>query len=68
VAWRRTLLVGTVALTLVGGMGLVGVAGVGAAPPPDLAPSLHGAVETQALTAGVGALALFDDPGTAYSY
>jgi hypothetical protein len=65
VAWRRTLLVATVALTLFGGVGLVGV---GAAPPPDLAPSLHGAVETQALTAGVGALALFADPGTAYSY
>jgi hypothetical protein len=65
VALRRTLLVATVALTLFGGVGLVGV---GAAPPPDLAPSLHGAIETQALTAGVGALALFVDPGTAYSY
>ena len=64
-AWKRTLLVATVTLTLFGGVGLVGV---GAAPPPDLAPSLHGAIETQALTAGVGALALFVDPGTAYSY
>ena len=64
-ALRRTLLVTTVALTLFGGVGLTGV---GAAPPPDLAPSLHGAIETQALTAGVGALALFVDPGTAYSY
>jgi hypothetical protein len=65
VALRRTLLVVTVALTLVGGVGL---AGAGAAPPPDLAPSLHGAIETQALTLGVGALSLFVDPGTAYSY
>lgn len=30
--------------------------------------SLHGAVETQALTAGNGALALFVDPGTAHAY
>lgn len=65
VALRRVLLVTTVVLTLLGGVGL---AGVGAAPPPDLAPALHGAVETQALTAGVGALALFVDPGTAYAY
>ena len=64
-ALKRTLLVATVALTLFCGVGLTGV---GAAPPPDLAPSLHGAIETQALTAGVGALALFVDPGTAYSY
>ena len=62
---RRLLTVATTVLALLGGVGL---AGVGAAPPPDLAPSLHGAVETQALTAGVGALALFVDPGTAYSY
>jgi hypothetical protein len=59
------LLVASLVLTLLLGVGLTGVH---AAPPPDLAPSLHGAVETQALTAGVGALALFVDPGTAYAY
>lgn len=53
-----------VALLLVG----VGIFGVGAAPPPDVPPALHGAVETQALTAGVGAISLFVDPGTAYAY
>lgn len=62
---RRLLTVATTVLALFGAGGLMGV---GAAPPPDLAPSLHGAVETQALTAGVGALALFVDPGSAYSY
>jgi hypothetical protein len=41
-----------------------------AAPPPasDLASSLHGAVETQAVTLGNGAAALLVDPGTAYAY
>ena len=34
----------------------------------DLPPSMHGAVETQAITAGNGALSLLVDPGTAYAY
>jgi hypothetical protein len=34
----------------------------------DLAPSIHGAVETQAITAGEGALSLLVDPSTAYAY
>ena len=48
------------------------------APPPapasaapaagDLPPSMHGAVETQAITVGNGAAALLVDPGTAYAY
>ena len=40
----------------------------GDAPPADLPASMHGAVETQALTVGVGALSLLVDPGTAYAY
>ena len=47
----------------------VGVpAAEGDAPPAELPASMHGAVETQALTLGTGALALFVDPGTAYAY
>ena len=38
------------------------------APPADLPGSMHGAVDTQALTVGVGALSLLVDPGTAYAY
>ena len=40
----------------------------GDAPPEDLPASMHGAVDTQALTAGIGALSLLVDPGTAYAY
>ena len=36
--------------------------------PTDLATSLHGAVETQAITIGNGAAALLVDPGTGYAY
>jgi hypothetical protein len=62
---RRVLIRVAAIATLLGGVGLTTA---GAAPPPDLAPALHGAVETQAFTAGMGALALFVDPGTAYAY
>lgn len=34
----------------------------------ELPTSMHGAVETQAITLGNGAAALFVDPGTAYAY
>lgn len=34
----------------------------------DLASSMHGALETQAVTVGNGALSLLVDPGTAYAY
>ena len=37
-------------------------------PPAEIPPSMHGAVETQALTLGNGAAALLVDPGTAYAY
>lgn len=40
----------------------------GDAPPADLPGAMHGAVETQAVTAGIGALSLLVDPGTAYAY
>jgi hypothetical protein len=62
---RRVLTVATALLAL---LGLGGLMGVRAETPPDLAPALHGAVETQALTVGVGAISLFVDPGTAYAY
>ena len=50
--------------------GFGAVAGVDAAAieAKDFPESMHGAVETQAITAGQGALALFVDPGTAYAY
>jgi hypothetical protein len=66
VRWvQRLLVVATAAAILLVG---VGIWSAGAAPPPDVPPALHGAVETQALTAGVGAISLFVDPGTAYAY
>ena len=37
-------------------------------PPAEVPASMHGAVETQALTLGNGAAALLVDPGTAYAY
>ncbi|MBV9934852.1 MAG: hypothetical protein JO367_11175 [Actinobacteria bacterium] len=37
-------------------------------PPAEVPPSMHGAVDTQALTLGNGAAALLVDPGTAYAY
>jgi hypothetical protein len=61
---RRVLIVAVAAVAL-GGLGL---APGRAAAPPDLAPALHGAVETQAFTAGIGAVSLLVDPGTAYAY
>jgi hypothetical protein len=61
---RRVLVVTVAALAL----GALGLAPGRAAAPADVAPALHGAVETQALTAGVGAISLFVDPGTAYAY
>ena len=37
-------------------------------PPAEIPASMHGAVDTQALTLGNGAAALLVDPGTAYAY
>jgi hypothetical protein len=65
VSVKRLVVTLGAAATLLGGVGL---STAGAQAPPDLAPSLHGAVETQGLTVGVGALSLFVDPGTAYAY
>jgi len=54
------------------GTGVFSVGGARADDPvpaaADLAPSIHGAVETQAITAGEGALSLLVDPSTAYAY
>ena len=54
---------------------LVALSFVGGASPADAAlkksdvpTSMHGAVETQAVTVGNGALSLLVDPGTAYAY
>lgn len=58
------LAVATLLLAVASGLGLA----VRAAVPTELPSALHGAVETQAITAGNGALALFVDPGTAYAY
>jgi hypothetical protein len=46
----------------------VGASGAGALTDKDIPPSMHGAVETQAVTVGNGALSLLVDPGTAYAY
>ena len=58
------------ALLLGGSASLAGVAAPAAAAitASDLPTSMHGAVETQAVTVGNGAAALFVDPGTAYAY
>jgi hypothetical protein len=53
-------------LVLVAAVSIIGVAG--AVEDAELPTAIHGAVETQALTLGNGALALFVDPGTAYAY
>ena len=63
---RVRLLLGLALLNVVAGTTVVGVAR--AAVDADVPSALHGAVETQALTVGNGALALFVDPGTAYAY
>lgn len=59
------LLVGASALMGVP-IGLSSAGAAGAA--EDLPESMHGAVETQAVTVGNGALSLLVDPGTAYAY
>ena len=58
------LLIGASAL-LGAPFGVSGVEGLEAADVPE---SVHGAVETQAITVGNGALSLLVDPGTAYAY
>jgi hypothetical protein len=63
---RTGLLAALVLLNVVAATTVVGV--VRAAEDAELPSAMHGAVETQALTAGNGALALFVDPGTAYAY
>jgi hypothetical protein len=66
---RIVLRAATVAV-LLGASTMGWVTAAGAAPPAaaDLPSSLHGAVETQAITVGNGAAALLVDPGTAYAY
>jgi hypothetical protein len=65
-AQRLRLLLAVIVLDVVAATTVVGVAR--AAEDSEIPAALHGAVETQALTAGNGALALFVDPGTAYAY
>jgi hypothetical protein len=60
-------MVGLCLANLIGAATVVGVARAAEAP-TDLPSNLHGSVETQAITDGNGALALFVDPGTAYAY
>lgn len=48
--------------------GMSGAAGAAGVDVEELAESMHGAVETQAITVGNGALSLLVDPGTAYAY
>ncbi|MEA3020260.1 MAG: hypothetical protein QOI47_1784 [Actinomycetota bacterium] len=62
------LLTALLLLNVVAGVTVVGAGVAGAASDAELPTNLHGSVETQALTAGNGALALFVDPGTAYAY
>lgn len=67
----RNVLRAALAAALLGAGGWFGVAPAHATTPPaaaDLPSSMHGAVETQALTIGNGAAALLVDPGTAYAY
>ncbi|HEV7887910.1 MAG TPA: hypothetical protein VGO92_10145 [Acidimicrobiales bacterium] len=61
--------VGLAAL-VVGASALLGLgsSGAGAVAAADLPQSMHGAVETQAVTVGNGAVSLLVDPGTAYAY
>lgn len=63
--------VGAAAL-LVGASALLGapfgMSGAASVEVEELAESMHGAVETQAITVGNGALSLLVDPGTAYAY
>jgi hypothetical protein len=63
---RVRVLTALVMLNVVAATTIVGVAR--AAVDAELPSAMHGAVETQALTLGNGALALFVDPGTAYAY
>lgn len=66
----RTGAAALLAGSVVVGVGASGVGPVGAATlkDKDIPTSMHGAVETQAVTVGNGALSLFVDPGTAYAY
>lgn len=57
---------GTAAVLLLGA--LVAAPAEAAIQKKDVPTSMHGAVETQAITVGNGALALLVDPGTAYAY
>jgi hypothetical protein len=63
----RRVLGTAIAAVLVGAMGWIGPASA-AITAADLPSSMHGAVETTALTVGNGAAALFADPSTAYAY
>jgi hypothetical protein len=56
------------ALALMVAMSATGASGAGALTDKDIPSSMHGAVETQAVTVGNGALSLLVDPGTAYAY
>jgi len=68
--WRRSgWAVGAFALVVAVGGVLPGArAETGELDPATLPNSMHGAVETQAMTLGNGAVSLFVDPGTAYAY
>jgi hypothetical protein len=64
---RKLLGTAVIAMVLAASTGL----GAASAAPPaanDLPASIHGAVETQAVTLGNGVAALLVDPGTAYAY
>ena len=63
-ALLATVVVGAVGGSLAGPAG----AAAGSIDAATLPKSMHGAVETQAVTIGNGALSLFVDPGTAYAY
>jgi hypothetical protein len=58
----------TAGSALFGMFATVAVSPAGAITDADLPTSMHGAVETQAVTVGNGALSLLVDPGTAYAY
>jgi hypothetical protein len=57
---------GTAAVLILGA--LVAAPAEAAIQKKDVPTSMHGAVETQAITVGNGALSLLVDPGTAYAY